>query len=86
VQEKLRQVKENTMKKDDLNDELRPEYDLSKLKNQVRGKYIERYREGTNIVLLEPEVSKAFPDSASVNAALRLLINVANKEVRTRSS
>lgn len=86
LQEKLRQAKENTMKKDDLNDELRPEYDLSKLKNQVRGKYVERYREGTNIVLLDPEVSKAFPNSASVNSALKLLIDVANKEVRTHSS
>lgn len=69
------------MKKNKLEDELRPEYDLSKLKNQVRGKYTERYREGTNIVLLEPEVSAAFPDSASVNAALKALINVARTEV-----
>ena len=69
------------MKKDELEDELRPEYDLSTLKNQVRGKYAERYREGTNIVLLEPEVSAAFPDSASVNAALKALINVAGSKV-----
>ena len=69
------------MKKDELEDELRPEYDLSTLKNEVRGKYAERYREGTNIVLLEPEVSAAFPDSASVNAALKALINVAGSKV-----
>lgn len=75
-------MSENTMKKNDLLDEMRPEYDLSKLKNQVRGKYAERYREGTNIVLLEPEVSKAFPDSDSVNSALKLLIDLAKKEVR----
>lgn len=72
------------MKKNELEDDLRPEYDLSKLKNQVRGKYAERYREGTNLVLLDPEVSKAFPDSASVNSALKMLINLATKEVASR--
>lgn len=71
------------MKKNELLDDMRPEYDLSTLKNEVRGKYVERYREGTNIVLLEPEVANAFPDSASVNAALKLLIDVAHKQVRT---
>ena len=70
------------MKKDELNDELRPEYDLSKLKNRVRGKYVERYEQGTNVVLLAPDVAEAFPDSDSVNKALRLLIEVANKRVR----
>ncbi len=70
------------MKKDELTDAIRAEYDLSTLKNEVRGKYVERYREGSNIVLLEPEVHKAFPDSASVNAALKLLIEVAHREVR----
>ena len=78
----LRQVKENIMKKDDLNDDLRPEYDLSKLKNQVRGKYAGRYREGTNLVLLEPDVSKVFPDSDSVNSALKSLIDLASREVQ----
>ena len=75
-------MSENIMKKDELDDDMRPEYDLSTLKNQVRGKYVDRYREGTNIVLLEPDVYEAFPDSASVNAALRLLIDVAHREVR----
>ena len=70
------------MKKDELTDDMRPAYDLSTLKNEVRGKYVDRYRQGTNIVLLEPEVYKAFPDSASVNAALKLLIDVAHREVR----
>lgn len=77
----LQQVKENTMKKNDLNDDLRPEYDLSKLKNPVRGKYAERYSEGTNLVLLEPDVSKVFPDSDSVNSALKSLIDLASREV-----
>lgn len=70
------------MKKDELNDDLRPEYDLSKLKNKVRGKYAERYEQGTNVVLLAPDVAQAFPDSDSVNKALRLLIEVAHREVQ----
>jgi hypothetical protein len=55
-------------------DELRPEYDLSQLKGGVRGKYAERYRAGTNLVLLEPDVAAVFPDARAVNEALRLLI------------
>jgi len=73
------------MKKDELEDDLRPEYDLSTLKNQVRGKYVKRYREGTNIIVLDPEVSRVFPDSDSVNSALKLLIDLAKKEVRNSS-
>src|SRR2546430_15180542 len=46
----------------DIEDELRPEYDLTKLlKGGVRGKYVERYRAGTNVVLLAPDVAQAFP-------------------------
>ncbi len=62
-------------------DELQPEYDLSKLKGRVRGKYVERYRAGTNLVLLEPDVAAAFPDAKAVNEALRLLIKVAENQV-----
>ena len=62
-------------------DELRPEYDLSQLKGRVRGKYVERYRAGTNLVLLEPDVVAAFPDAKAVNEALRLLIKVAENQV-----
>jgi len=54
------------MKKDA--NEMRPEYDL---RGGVRGKYYERYRQGTNVVLLEPDVAKVFKDSATVNRALR---------------
>jgi hypothetical protein len=66
-------------------DELRPEYDLSQLKGRVRGKYVERYREGTNLVLLEPDVAAAFPDAKAVNEALRLLLKVARGQSPTRS-
>jgi hypothetical protein len=51
-----------------------PEYDFS---GGVRGKYYGRYQQGTNLVLLEPDIAEAFPDSASVNRALRVLVNVA---------
>jgi uncharacterized DUF497 family protein len=64
-------------------DELRPEYDLSKLKGGVRGKYYERASAGTTFVLLEPDVAEAFPDGRTVNQALRALIKVAESRVRT---
>jgi len=58
-------------------DELRPEYDMAALlKGGVRGKYIERYRQGTNMVLLEPDVAQAFPDAGAVNEALRLVMRL----------
>ena len=62
-------------------DELRPEYDLSKLKGGVRGKYAKRFRQGTNLVLLSPEVAPYFPDENSVNAALRSLVGIAKAEL-----
>lgn len=58
-------------------DELRPEYDLSKLKGGVRGKYYEQARAGTNLVLIEPDLANVFPDTESVNRALRLLADTA---------
>ena len=63
-------------------DELNREYDLSKLKNGVRGKYAARYREGTNLVLLSPDVAEYFPDEQSVNTALRTLIRATKRPVR----
>lgn len=68
------------MKKKDIEieDDLRPEYDLSQLlKGGVRGKYAERYREGTNLMLLAPDVAEAFPDEEAVNEALRLVMQLA---------
>ncbi len=58
------------MKPDDENDEMLPEYDLT---GGMRGKYVERYRQGTNVVLLDPDVAEKFPTSESVNEALRRL-------------
>jgi hypothetical protein len=65
-----------------LRDEIRPEYDLSKLKGGVRGKYATRYAAGTNLVLLSPDVAEHFPDDRSVNTALRHLIRNARRPVR----
>ena len=68
-------MKKETMS--EMDDELRPEYDLHQLlKGGVRGKYVARYRAGTNLVLLDPDVAKAFPDEAAVNEALRLVIRL----------
>jgi hypothetical protein len=52
-------------------DDLRPEYDLSKLQGRVQGKHFQRYERGTNLALLAPDVRAAFPDDESVNRALR---------------
>ena len=58
-------------------DDLRPEYNLKTLlKDAVRGKYARQYRSGTNLVLLEPDVAKAFTSTQAVNAALRLVIQL----------
>ncbi len=54
-------------------DELREEYDFS---GGVRGKYAARYAEGTNLVLVDPDLAQRFPDSAAVNKALRQLVEI----------
>ena len=64
----------------ELDDEMLPEYDFSKMKGGVRGKYVERYRTGTNVVLLDPDVAQAFPTSDSVNEALRSLIQISQRQ------
>lgn len=66
-------MKKNT----ELNDDLRPEYDMKTLlKGGVRGKYAKRYRAGTNLVLLEPDVARAFPNEKAVNEALKLVMKL----------
>lgn len=65
-----------------MDNELRPEYDLRELlKGDVRGKYAARYRAGTNLVLLDPDVARAFPDEAAVNEALRLVIQLTETDM-----
>ncbi|MDR3568936.1 MAG: hypothetical protein P4L43_12985 [Syntrophobacteraceae bacterium] len=68
------------MKKDEI-DEIRPEYRREDLGPGVRGKYLEAYRAGTNLVLLSPDVARAFPTEEAVNDALRSLIEVAQRSV-----
>ena len=68
------------MKKIKSND-LRPEYRREDLAKGVRGKYLRAYRAGTNLVLLRPEVAKAFPTEEAVNDALRSLIEVAQRSI-----
>ena len=67
--------------KTEIDDDMLPEYDFT---GAVRGKYYERYRQGTNVVLLDADVAEAFRDSASVNDALRLLVSVAEAKVSRR--
>jgi hypothetical protein len=63
--------------RDKMNDELRPEYDLRQLlKAGVRGKYAKRYHAGTNLVLLDPDIRKAFRSERAVNEALRLVLEL----------
>jgi len=64
------------MKKSKKHVDMVPEYDFSK---GVRGKYAKRYAAGSNVVVLSPDVAKKFPDSDSVNKALRTLVRVANR-------
>jgi len=72
------------MKKDNLEtqDELRPEYQRSDFGAIVRGKYANRIKEESNVVLLDPEIAKAFPNDEAVNKALHYFLEIA--EVSTR--
>ena len=63
--------------------EMRPEYDFS---GAVRGKYHKRYLEGTNVVVLEPDVAKRFRNSESVNEALRAYLKTEKRGLTTRST
>lgn len=64
----------------EMEDELRSEYDFAQMQGGIRGKYVERYRTGTNLVLLDPDVAQAFPSDAAVNEALRLLMQIAQRQ------
>lgn len=70
------------MKKDKVpTDELRPEYDFANMKSGIRGKYVQRYSAGTNLVKIDPDVAEVFGDDTAVNEALRELIKVARHQV-----
>lgn len=74
------------MKKDNghrNNGDMQAEYDFSAMKVGVRGKYYERYRKGTNVVLLQPDVAEAFPTESAVNEALRGILSTTRAVRRT---
>ena len=60
-------------------EEMRAEYDFSEA---VRGKHLKRFRESSNVVVLDPDVAESFPNSESVNEALRSLVTVARRSAR----
>ena len=53
------------------NDDLRPEYPIELIRSGIRGKYAKRFKEGSNVVVIDPDLSDAFPNSEAVNEALR---------------
>jgi len=65
---------------------MRKEYRREDLGTGVRGKYYREYKKGTNLVLLSPDVAKAFPTEEAVNEALRSLINIAQKTIILKHS
>ena len=62
-------------------DDMRPEYDFS---GGVRGKFYKEYMKGTNVVLLDPDVAEVFPDSQTVNEVLRVLVQLAKRQVKIK--
>jgi hypothetical protein len=72
--------------KSELNDWSRPEYKRSDFGQVVRGKYASRIRASTNVIVLDPQVAKAFPNDKAVNDALRGLLKLARSSARTTSN
>ena len=62
-------------------DDMRPEYDFS---GGVRGKFYKEYMKGTNVILLDPDVAEVFPDSQTVNEVLRVLAQLAKRQVKIK--
>ncbi len=81
--EKLNRMRDYNMKKMQKDPDLLDEYDFSK---SVRGKYSKKYAEGTNVVVIEPDVAKYFPDHESVNHALRSLADIISKQKQKTKS
>ena len=69
----------------DSDDDMLPEYDFSKMKVVGRGIYADRFRAGTNLVLLDRDVREAFPDDKSVNEALRVIAKAAKQQAARAS-
>jgi hypothetical protein len=60
--------------------EMQPEYDF---RGGVRGKYARRYKQGTNVVVLDPDVARVFPDADAVNSSLRALAGIIRRQRKT---
>jgi len=71
------------MKKVNNTNDMLPEYDFSK---GIRGKYAKRYAQGTNIVMIDPDVYEYFPDQKSVNEALRSLVAIIKRKRKVEHS
>ena len=69
--------------KDHFEDDMQQEYDFSHMKDGSQAKYAAKFRQGSNIIRLEPDVAEAFESEASVNEALRSLIKLAKSQVKT---
>ena len=78
-------MKKNTTKKQD-DYELREEYELSKMTVLPRGRFDPKRRVGSNVVILEPELAKAFPNDEAVNEALRLILEASKIPQKTGAS
>ncbi len=70
-------MRDDNMKKASDHEKMLEEYDFSK---GVRGKYAKRYHQGSNVVVLDPDVSERFPNSEAVNAALRSLAHLQERK------
>jgi hypothetical protein len=79
---KATKMKKNSTKKQD-DYELQEEYDLSKMTVLPRGRYDPKRRAGSNVVVLEPEIAKAFPNDEAVNEALRLILEASKIPQKT---
>ncbi len=71
-------MREKLMNAEEFQDELRPEYDFD-FSKAVRGKYYRQYLESSNVIVLDPDVAAAFHNSATVNQALRAMLQFANQ-------
>jgi len=71
-------MREKLMNAEESQDELRPEYDFD-FSKAVRGKYYRQYLESSNVIVLDPDVAAAFHNSATVNQALRAMLQFANQ-------
>jgi hypothetical protein len=81
VHARQQNVKERPTKKRNSTDDLHKEYDPERIRSGIRGKYVDRYRTGSRVISLAPDVAAVFPASQAVNDALRLLMRIAQTSV-----